>query len=321
MKKPQVLLLGNGLNRAFGGVSWDNLLEQIAVPDKKAISKKLSSPFPLKAILVTENHIKEGLKKIEKELYGSVESEKLREILQKVLLMEFDHILTTNYSYELEIAAKGKKNASKYYLNSIADHTKAVESVEKKYLLHSFNQCTYENVENKVWHIHGEAKKQDSIILGHYYYGNLFSRMKEELNKKGNYYQEKQKAGEDIEITSWIDAFILGDVHVLGFGYDSCEFDLWWLLNRKVNEKANKGKVYFYTMEPAGFDEKLALLDVLEVKMKHCDMKVPVYTGAEDSEEEYSKFKEERDETYRKFYETALNEIESYVAAEKFIDL
>ena len=98
MKKPQVLLQGNGLNRAFGGVSWDNLLEQIAVPDKKEIINKTRSPFPLKAILVTENHIKEGLKKIEKELYGSVESEKLREILQKVLLMGFDHILTTNYS-------------------------------------------------------------------------------------------------------------------------------------------------------------------------------------------------------------------------------
>ena len=321
MKKPQVLLLGNGLNRAFGGVSWDNLLEQIAVPDKKSISKKLSSPFPLKAILVTDNKIKAGLKKIEKELYGSVESEILRETLQKVLTMGFDHILTTNYSYELEIAAKGKNIVTKSYLNKIAEHTKAVQKVESRYLLHSFNKCVCENVENKIWHIHGEAKKQDSIILGHYYYGNLFSRMKEELNKKGNCYEEKQKAGENIEITSWIDAFILGDVYVLGFGYDSCEFDLWWLLNRKVREKARTGKVHFYTMESSGFDEKLALMDVLKVKLEHCGMKVPVYTGAEDSEEEYLEFKNMRDETYRKFYETALNEIESYVATEKFIDL
>ena len=57
----------------------------------------------------------------------------------------------------------------------------------------------------------------------------------------------RELTGEDTQrASSWIDAFILGDVHILGFGYNTSEFDMWWLLDCKMREKANTGKVHYY---------------------------------------------------------------------------
>ena len=67
------------------------------------------------------------------------------------------------------------------------------------------------------------------------------------LSKRGNKQEFREKAGEPPLISSWLDAFIMGDVYVLGFGYDFSEMDLWWLLNRKQREKATTGKLYYYT--------------------------------------------------------------------------
>lgn len=55
-KYPQVLLLGNGLNRAYGGISWGNLLKEISRRDDLPLDE-LKSPMPLQAILVTNNDI------------------------------------------------------------------------------------------------------------------------------------------------------------------------------------------------------------------------------------------------------------------------
>lgn len=82
------------------------------------------------------------------------------------------------------------------------------------------------------------------------------------MKQAGNKYVEEQKAqeltGTDAAyISSWIDAFILGDVHILGFGYNVSEFDLWWLLDRKMREKAQKGTTHFYY-----YDEETKTADV-----------------------------------------------------------
>ena len=59
-KRPQVILLGNGINLAFNGVSWNDLLNSIAVEEYK--DKKIDCPMPLKAILVTRDNIDKTLK-------------------------------------------------------------------------------------------------------------------------------------------------------------------------------------------------------------------------------------------------------------------
>lgn len=176
--------------------------------------------------------------------------------------MGFSDILTTNYSYELEIAASGRENISKWQLKEGRTHTKTVRRAEGKYYLHTYQEVSYKQIENRIWHIHGEARCPSSIVIGHYQYGNLFSRIREYLKQAGNKYVEEQKAqeltGTDAAyISSWIDAFILGDVHILGFGYNVSEFDLWWLLDRKMREKAQKGTTHFYY-----YDEETKTADV-----------------------------------------------------------
>ena len=116
-KRPQVILLGNGINLAFNGVSWNDLLNSIAVEEYK--DKKIDCPMPLKAILVTRDNIDKTLKNhIEQhreQAYGKIVEEEHAATLRKILSIGADHILTTNYSYELEMAAKDVKNGLSDY--------------------------------------------------------------------------------------------------------------------------------------------------------------------------------------------------------------
>ena len=109
------------------------------------------------------------------------------------------------------------------------------------------------------------------------------------LGKRGNKQAFREKAGEPPVISSWLDAFIMGDVYVLGFGYDFSEMDLWWLLNRKQREKATTGKLYYYAHRQDDA-AKLALLRAY---------------GAETVDLGYNT----EPEDYRLFYQSAIEDI------------
>ena len=105
------------------------------------------------------------------------------------------------------------------------------------------------------------------LILGHYYYGKLFFKYQELLNKRSNLQFDLEQQGKPPIMESWLDAFLLGDVYVLGFGYDYSEFDLWWLLNRKKREQASHGTLHFYA-PAAGNELKFALLETYGAKIE-----------------------------------------------------
>ena len=99
-------------------------------------------------------------------------------------------------------------------------------------------------------------------------------------------------------------------MYVLGFGYDVSEFDLWWLLDRKHREKAETGKIYFYSPEPSTFDEKRELLKVFgKVEMISCGIKLPSHPGNRTSKEDELNYNTERKAAYSNFYALALNDI------------
>ena len=235
---PQVLLLGNGLNRAFAAEEWNQLINCISCNEKIDISTIDNVSFPLKAVLATDDHMDEQIKGHKELFYGIKTMDQIQPVLEDILRIPFDHILTTNYSYEIERAANNKVKADGDYCKHFAKNMIRGERVEGKYLLHSYNEISFENNQHKVWHIHGEARKPQSIVLGHYYYGELLNRMIEDITQRKNRQQERQKAGEQMIMESWLDAFIMGDVYVLGFGCDFSEMDLWWLINRKKREKS-----------------------------------------------------------------------------------
>lgn len=219
----------------------------------------------MQVVLATGDMVdKTVLKKLDV-FHGIDDMEELESPLQKILTAGFDHILTTNYSYELERAAGVCLRRDGIDCKKLARHTKEGKSIEPKYLLHTYNEVLYQGYRNKIWHIHGEARKPDSIIIGHYYYANLLAKYQEALKETGGKQLARQKEGKPPVESTWLDAFIMGDVYVLGFGFDTSEMDLWWLLNRKKREKARHGNMYFY--EPGYNSVKAALLETYDVQV------------------------------------------------------
>lgn len=293
----QILMLGNGLNLSYGGMSWRELLTIIATQpaDKVECIQNTDIPAPLKAIAVTEDRIDIQMKLHRQQLYGRIISDEQQSALLRLLNMGFDHILTTNYSYELEEASLGLDEITDARLRRIQTHTSGVSRAETQYLLHTFMNVPCNNGTVPVWHIHGEARKPDSMILGHYYYGNQLFRIKELLKERKDSYRERQTQGLPVEVQSWVDAFIMGDLYILGFGMDISEMDLWWLLNRRKREHAQTGKIFFYEPEDDGQFAKYELLRLLGVERISFGMKK---SGAD----------------YKRFYELAMNDMEKRVS-------
>ena len=134
------------------------------------------------------------------------------------------------------------------------------------------------------------------MIIGHYEYASLLSRLKAHSDERKNAYQHL--AEEPLNKLSWVDQFILGKVYVLGFGFDPSEMDLWWLLNRKQNERADHGQVYFYEpRQETRFNARIELLKVMGVEVCNLGMTL-------------SKDQAERNRQYKEFYSMAIEEIE-----------
>lgn len=263
---PQILLLGNGINRAFSSDSWDDLLNSIDRRPERYDIGDYRCPETLKAILITEDNVDKALQSQKERLgdLGTEKPEKQTRLLRRLLRLGFDEILTTNYSYELETAALGQGKVNNRSLARMQSHTSEVSRCEKNFMLHTFNRVEFEGEEKRVWHIHGEARKPDSMILGAYYYGNLLGKIIELNKRRGRQYFSEQTP----KIRSWTDAFILGDVYILGFGFGFAESDMWWLLNRKKRE-GNVGKTFFYELKPkSGINRaKTDLLELMNVEI------------------------------------------------------
>lgn len=266
-KYPQVLLLGNGINISNGALTWREFLKKLADKDRVKLAEKSTLPMPLQAILISNNNLGERLKKAAEEMIpiGTLKDDK--KLLFRLLDIDFDEILTTNYTYELEQACSPNLKISKNKLKEM--HVKiSGKKAEQKYLLRTCNKTSYQTKERRIWHIHGEARKPDSMILGHDYYGRLVNRIIGYIGGRKNAYQWYTKNDKEIKYDSWIDSFIMGDVYILGQGFDPSEIDLWWLLNRKYNEKAEHGKVYFFEPFKESQREKIALLKCFDVKVE-----------------------------------------------------
>jgi len=80
-------------------------------------------------------------------------------------------------------------------------------------------------------------------------------------------------------------------VYSLGFGFDTSEMDLWWLLCRKKRERAPHGDLWFFEPARRSAEAKHALLEAYQVKN--------VSLG----------FQDPKGEEYQAFYEAAVKEI------------
>ena len=216
--RPKVLLLGNGLNRAYGTSTWQDIIGKIScdsLEDYK--SKGLENlPYPLQAIIYTHDNVNEGVDIIADHLLNEGVADELAEQLQELAGMQFDAILTTNYSYDIEKALLPdfkclKGCPSKYRCSSNKGKTS-----EEQFGIFKYMHIETENATNNIWHIHGEAARTNSMVLGHYYYGNLVSTMQQHINSFMARYRGCYSYNTAFQPLSWIDYFMMGDVYILG---------------------------------------------------------------------------------------------------------
>ena len=285
---PKVIIVGNGislscLNKEHAINGATGIIESAAKENHCKYSpddiKEL--PFPLQYLVVAKDDKKfKTIKDLGKKLSGEMFYEEADwHVARQMTLLDADAILTTNYSYELE------RSLDKDFLKHRNKYAKFTEMTvnkgrrEGKYQIHSFYQ--FENVTEKpirIWHIHGEAYNPSSIVLGHDMYGNLLSRYKEEITLCNNRYKRSTRTN-SIRPYSWIDYFIFGNVYIIGFSVSENEYDLWWLLNRKKQEKLPHGNTYYFDRY-VGNGRKRMLFDALDVK--------EVITGCDDYKDHYT---------------------------------
>ena len=224
---PKVLLLGNGINRAFGMASWENLLDSIS---QGKVLDLDNVPYPLRAVILTNDNVGNNMKEIAPMLAKMRASTEEEQLLRSIVL-PFDVVLTSNYTYELE---KALCPEFKICINSPCKFRKFARidtTTFARNALHTYFE--FSNMDKSIWHIHGEAAKPDTMVLGHYYYGKLLAEMQKYISVLIKRYKTCKTTGNAFEYRSWMDYFLIGDVTIVGFGLDLSEIDLWWLINAK----------------------------------------------------------------------------------------
>ena len=240
---PDILLMGNGINISFGGSSWDRVLAGISTGEfdyDQYTIKKL--PYALQTIVISSDSVSEGMQDISAGLMPYPLSKDHSVLLREFLSLPFDAILTTNYSYEIEVSLKDDFDLEIGRPSGYRISSKKGNTVQEQFGIYK-----YINVNNSsIWHIHGEAARPKSMVMGHYYYGKLLGEIQKRVPDVIRGYKVAQKKKEAYQPLSWIDYFLLGNVHIVGFGLDPSEMDIWWLINCKKRNFPNGGKIYFY---------------------------------------------------------------------------
>lgn len=236
---PRVLLLGSGVLQLGGGGNWKALLESIA--EKTYSTTNLSGiPYAMQPEALCGTDVEQ----VQQLTAQKISSSPIHPLLRELLSLDFDAILTTNYTYEIEQVLSGgtwSSNQRKAAFCALDGHSHA-----------HFNTCICNLIqrENKkpipVFHIHGEKERSKSLILSYYSYARSVSNLIEYNSNRANQYREHQENHESLEVQSWLDYFLMGDVYTVGFALDPSEFDIWWAIERKSREKAQHGKLHAY---------------------------------------------------------------------------
>ena len=312
--RPQILLIGNGLEKKSGQASWERLLDQLTVEDSLPISREQKEciPFPL-LYQILSTHMVDGVPHLNKESILE-EEHRLKDVMGRLMhksnefldllpSLNADHIFTTNYSYCIERAFFPSADFSKTHIRNyrrfrLNKPNSRQPNRENHYRLHTGYIAKSLERSTGIWHIHGECTVPRGIVLSHDRYGRLLQRI-EEVCRSQDYASLLANPVIEREFTSWPELFLYGDIYILGLTLSENEFDLWWLLRRKQREYNADGSVFFYEPRPEnGFQEGRHLLfQVTGVKI--CDLG----------------FKKSSD--YDSFYRAALEDIRLRIAASR----
>lgn len=288
------LLFGNGLNQLSdnSGPSWNNLLKQLMGYNEFEHDKLTNTMIYERVFL---DRAKPKLKNelfVKEEIAETMKSISGNEYYSKIINLNFENYITTNYDYAFDKTIK---------ISSISDSTENIYSVRRKKM--------YDNV--NLWFMHGEIDYPKSIQLGLDHYCGLIGKIDNYL--KGNYEYEYEKnkiklnkmkdkleGTSQYDNVSWIELFFNTNIHILGLGLDYSEIDLWWILTKRARLKIDyniDNRIIFYTSRID--EQKKSLLQSLKVEVKE----INDYECLEDNK---------RKTNYRAFYDDVINRISNF---------
>lgn len=264
--RPQILLVGNGLEYGSNQRSWEQLVRDLTLPERQGLAGAHTLPFPLRYELLStppdarmplrREEIVEEERRLAAAMRGMVHQSNA--LLERLPELQMDHVFTTNYSYCLEAAflpgrdfGRGQVR-SRFRFDLRSGGEREGRKREVQYRLHTGYLCPAPAKGGRstgLWHIHGESSVPGGIVLGHDRYGRLLARIVACCKDMAG--RAADAGAEGFTFDSWPGLFLFGDVYILGFGFDFCEFDLWWLLRRKQREYSADGRVYYYSLPPS----------------------------------------------------------------------
>lgn len=245
MNNNKVLLLGNGINLLSKQYSWKNLMEDL-IDDVNGVGKiKIEKkPFPLlyEELLLFGNSYKNISEEcLKKSVRKKLSKLKYNMFHKKVFELGISDIITTNYDYNLEKSQN---------LN-LKDGVKHFKTDERKYSLLRYREYTInKNLKNRIiriWHIHGEENRWNSILLGYEQYSGYLQNIRNYIFEGVKYQNEtfspliSRLSGNKNKILKnennivfnniWVDYFFTKDIYIVGLEYAFTEIHLWWILN------------------------------------------------------------------------------------------
>lgn len=263
------VFFGNGLNHySDNNVTWGELLTLI---NKASEPLGENVPYPLKFEQIILSH-SFGDKKIDEieltiknEISSLLNDIHTNQFYEELIELNFTNYISTNYDYALINA----------YQKLYPEQGISFKSTEKIYSIRRhYNLNIPDELNSKFWQIHGEVKVPKSIMLGLDQYCGSIGKIDRYLKGQGlinkikvSSIAEKLKSNE-FDGNSWIEAFFNTDVHMIGFGLDYSETDIWWMLNRRARElkrtpPQEHNRIIFYDIEKN--EERDTLLKSLNV--------------------------------------------------------
>lgn len=214
------ILYGNGLNRLSNAPSWDQVMIHL---DPTWGSKNISSHNVPNTIQYDQIDINSSNSFLLFQLCDifNVNNKWQNKVYYELSKRSDVNYITTNYDLTLE----------SYFQTELYNALRSKEGGEIKY-----NVLTYYKamaVNKKIWHIHGDIKRPESIILGYDHYCKQIKRLDNYLLPCYNLSKSpKKRENEKENIETWANVFFTDDIYIIGLGLGFEELDLWWLLDK-----------------------------------------------------------------------------------------
>lgn len=272
-----VILYGNGLNLLSNDLSWKDLLTNISstglieeVPYTMLYESIILDYDYYKhiPIVTKDNYILTTADNKELHVIDKPREEVIKENIKNELKklkpnfaydrlgkLDVEHYITTNYDKTLHSVLESHK------LDIIEkNNSESTYSIKRYIKFRDFDN----QKEKNIWSMHGSIDCPNSIMLGLDHYCGSVGKINDYLKGKYEYTKNGKKNQVPDIITrltdekmhsplSWIDLFFTHDIHIIGFGLQYEEVDLWWILNKRqrykrkfAHENLINNKIFYY---------------------------------------------------------------------------